>query len=237
MAQKESRRSFLTKMGLLAAGTVFGGTALVRSALKKDRVEQIYDVVKKTSQSGMSLRPCIDQKGQMRTGFGCLVKADDFVRMGVFEAPTRGSNTYPFDGNKRALYDEMTRDNQPGRSQTYSFDAGSIRQLTMNYIRAVEPEIERMVPNYKKLPVKAQGLLVQTYLKTDGRLADYPKMCAAFNRFDFNVSEKDVALKSAINLYDAHFSLAKINAARVSVLKEIQTEQNKIRQNVLASTR
>lgn len=237
MTQKESRRGFLVKMGLLAAGTVLGGTALVRSALKKDRVEQIYDVVKKTSQSGMSLRPCIDQKGQMRTGFGCVVRADDFVRMGVFEAPTRGSNAYPFDGNKRDLYQEIIRDNQPGRNQTYSFDAGSIRQHTMNYIRAVEPEIERMVPNYKKLPVKAQGLLVQTHLKTDGRLMDYPKLCAAFNRFDFNVAEKDMALKSAINLYDSHFSLDKINNARMGVLKEIQTEHAKMRQNALAGGR
>lgn len=237
MAQKESRRSFLTKMGLLSAGALFGGTALMRAALKKDRVEQIYDVVKQTSQSGMSLRPCIDQNGQMRTGFGCVVSADDFARMSVFEAPLRGSNSYPFDGNKRALYDEIKRENQSGKDQTYAFDTASVRQHTIQHIRALEPEIERLVPNYKKLPVKAQGLLVQTHLKTDGRLADYPKLCAAFNRFDFHVAEKDMALKSAVNLYDPRFSLDRINHARMGVLKEIQTEQAKIRHSALANIR
>ena len=79
--------------------------------------------------------------------------------------------------------------------------------------------------------------LMQTYLKTDGDLASYPVLCQAFNQFSFNVSEKDMALKSAINLYDSNFDLRKINQARMSVLKEVQAEQATLRQKQSAQSR
>ena len=237
MAQMESRRGFLKKLGLLAAGTILGGGMAYSKFGKKDRVEEIYDVIKRTSQSGMSLRPCLDRNRLLRTGFGTVVSSEDIQEMDIFEVPTRGHNTYPYDGNKRELYNQIVSENQSGRDQTYSFSNESIRYHTMKYIRQVEPMIEKFVPNYKKLPVKAQGLLVQTYLKTDGDLASYPVLCQAFNQFSFNVSEKDMALKSAINLYDSNFDLRKINQARMSVLKEVQAEQATLRQKQSAQSR
>lgn len=218
-------RVFLKKM-MRARKTVIAVATDVKKRFpsKTERIQQIYDIVKQTSQSGMSLRPCIDQKGRMRTGFGCFVSKDDFLQMGMAESPLRGHQIYPFSGDKGDLYNEIICENRAGRNHTYVFDNGSIRRHTMKTIRAVENEIIRFVPNYRKLPIKAQGLLVQTYIKTDGDLKSYPKMCQAFNQCKFNVSEKDIALKSAINLYDARFSLDKINQARLNVLKTVQNE-------------
>ncbi len=234
MTEKESRRSFLKKMALFAAGAMLGGCS--RSPEDK-RIDEIYEVVRKTSQSGMSLRPCVDQKGDLRTGFGPRISEQDFKEMKLMLSEIGGGGNEYYVGKCDSRVYRGFLEEGPGRNHQFEFEPNSIRSFTKNYIRRIEPEIKQFVPNYDSLPSKAQGLLVQTHIKTDGDLKSYPVMCQMFNKKQFDVPLKDIELKDAINLYDANFSLDRINNERLIVLREIQLEQARLRSVVSNKTR